>query len=147
MTFGPKQSTHCASCMMRTCLVVQCVFSRNDCQMECPHPDGKEDPNKVCMQECLRGMQETHHWSSTSKRGTSPHSGTLHSTTGSLPQPQTLKKCQTSMQMNGPRCSEPAPSTLNLTMKRRNLICNQHNQPVGTTKKQHFDRGCWRPTH
>ena len=153
MISGPEPSSHCASCMMCMCLVVQFTFFKSVCWMECLHPDGRRGPTKVCTWECQRNMPGMCRWSSTSRQGTSPHNGMLSSMTGSPQSQPTSMTCQTSMQTNGPRCLEPALTTTNLTIKSKNHCSNQSNRSLVRSKmtplmkKKHFDNKCWHQIH
>ena len=154
MIFGPEPSTHCASHTMHMCLVAQCTFCKSACQMECQHQDGRRGLIGACMSECQRNMLGMcRQSSSTSRQGTSPHNGILSSMTGSPQSQPTSMTCPTSIQTNGPRCSEPALTTASLTMKLKNHCSNQSNRLLVRSKmtplmkKKHFDNKCWHQIH
>ena len=148
MTSGPKPSVHCVSHTMHTCLVAQCMFCKSVCRMECRCRDGRKDPTKVCVLECQRNMLGMCRQSSALRQRTSPHNGMLSLTTGSPQWQPMLMTCPTSMQTNGPRCSEPAPTTVNQTMKLKSHHNNLSNQlhvrskMTPSMKKKCFDNVC-----
>ena len=153
MTFGPRLSVHCASHTMFTCSVVQCVFCKSVCRMECQHRDGKEGPTKVCMLECQKDMLGMCRQSSILTQATSLHNGILSSMTGSPQSQTTSMTCLNSTQTNGPRCLEPALTTANLTMKSKNHCSNQSNQSLvrskmtPSMKKKCFNNKCQHQIH
>ena len=157
MTFGLGPSINHASCTMHMCLVAQFAFFKSICRMECLHPDGRNDPVhsdgrkgpiEACMSECQRNMLVMHHWSSTSKKEMSQHNGMWHLTTDSPQLQPMLTTCQTFMQMNGPRCLEPAPTRVNRMMKLKNPTNNLFRRSeemlrtIPLMKKKHFDNKC-----
>ena len=153
MTSGPEPNIHCASCTMFMHLVVQHAFHKSACRTECRHPDGRKDPTEACVQECQRNTPGTHHWHSTLKQGTSPHSGILSLMTGSSQLQPTLTTCLTSTLTNGQRCLEPAPAMVNRTTKLKSHCSSQSNQShvrLRTTtlmRKKCFDNKCQHQIH